>query len=73
MKAILVIDIPEDHILKTTNDLYDRLKGYKCELKPMPERVVENVWNKDWVAGWNAYYDTLTDFEDDPLKKELEK
>ena len=86
MKAILVIDMPTScrecpcgdwnicsAIVKThTNKMSEQREAW-CPLKPMPERVVENVWNKDWIAGWNAYYDTLTDFEDDPLKKELEK
>lgn len=39
MKAIVVIDIPDKHILKATNDLYDRLKGYKCSLIPMPTKI----------------------------------
>ena len=39
MKALIVIEIPDGHILKTTNDLYERLKGYKCELKSMPTEI----------------------------------
>ena len=38
MKALIVIEIPEDHFLVTANDLYERLKGYKCDLKPMPQK-----------------------------------
>ena len=62
MKALIVIELPEDHFLKTMNDLYDRLKGYKCELKPMPNKKEENddgthfSWHSNdwWSAGWNA-------------------
>lgn len=38
MKALIVINIDENHLLKETNELYDRLKGYKCELRPMPKK-----------------------------------
>lgn len=59
MKALIVIELPEDHLIKATNDLYDRLKGYQCELKPMPDRIdwFENGYNGDWImysTGWNA-------------------
>lgn len=56
MKALIVIDLPEDHLIKASNDLYDRLKGYKCELKPMPHfKQMENRWfSDDYSKGWNA-------------------
>ena len=38
MKAIIVIEIDEKHLLKEMNELYDRLHGYKCELISMPEK-----------------------------------
>ena len=56
MKALIVIDIDESHLLKESNDLFERLQGYECELKPMPEkkeeacRMEESLMN----AGWNA-------------------
>jgi len=37
MKALITIEIPDDHLVITCNDLYDRLKGYKCELIPVPK------------------------------------
>ena len=60
MKALIVIEIPDDHLLVTANDLFERLKGYKCDLKPMPDKKpvsyhdelfgdVENLTN----VGWN--------------------
>lgn len=64
MKALIVIDLPEDHLIQATNDLYDRLKGYQCELKPMPQKkiVLEHhiggyTVNEVEMAeahGWNA-------------------
>ena len=38
MKAIILIELDENHLAKQANDLYDRLKGYKCELMPLPEK-----------------------------------
>lgn len=43
MKALIVIEIPEDHLAVTLNDLYERLKGYKCDLKPMPEKKEPSI------------------------------
>ena len=58
MKAIIVIEIDENHLLKEMNELYDRLHGYKCELKPMPDRKDEGYPNDDYTIGkadgWNA-------------------
>ena len=70
MKAIIVIEIDENHLLKEMNELYDRLYGYKCELKPMPERKevhytdplfgeVENLTN----LGYNKCLDDLGETE----------
>ena len=61
MKTLIVIDLPEDHLIKATNDLYDRLKGYQCELKPMPRKksvyqeagLMTDVVNLTNI-GWNA-------------------
>lgn len=52
MKALIVIEIPEDHFLVTANDLYERLKGYKCDLKPMPVKH-DNVPKHEYELGWN--------------------
>lgn len=58
MKALIVIEIPEDHFLVTANDLYERLKGYKCDLKPMPNKRVPEGSETDQIygcyVGWNA-------------------
>ena len=67
MKALIVIEIDEKRLMAESNDLYDRLKGRKCELKPMPERhpIIEGRWmyengtysepfgNKEYARGWN--------------------
>ena len=58
MKTLIVIDLPEDHLIKATNDLYDRLKGYQCELKPMPKEKKNFTYMGDYeiheAIGWNA-------------------
>ena len=53
MKALIVIDIDENHLLKETNEIYDRLKGYKCELRPMPQKnEIKNEEEFMNVCGW---------------------
>lgn len=72
MKALIVIDIDENHLLKEANELYDRLKGYKCELKPIPlKKKATKTWvkNSEDVAeamriGWNACLDEITGEEE---------
>ena len=57
MKALIVIEIPEDHFLVTANDLYERLKGYKCELNPMPQKMrtdADDIEEDSYCQGWNA-------------------
>ena len=58
MKAILVIDVPNEHLWKTLNDIFERMKGYKCSIKPMPDRKDEGYPNDDYTIGkadgWNA-------------------
>jgi hypothetical protein len=68
MKALIVIDIPEDHLAVTLNDLYDRLNGYKCDLKPMPSRkdnhesemVGSLQMDIGYTFGWNDCLDAIT-------------
>ena len=70
MKAIIVIEIDENHLLKEMNELYDRLHGYKCELISMPEKkeIKEHrtggyIDNEDELAearGWNACLEKIT-------------
>ena len=63
MKALIVIDIDESHLFKESNDLFERLQGYECELKPIPEKRVlphemvdyTNYGEEPWFTdGWNA-------------------
>ena len=65
MKALIVIEIPEDHLAVTLNDLYERLKGYKCELNPMPSyKAVDLNDTRDVVMfchGWNTCLEEITD------------
>lgn len=64
MKAIIVIEIDEKHLLKEANNLYNRLNGYKCELKEMPKRKTPNgsdIFN-DYVRGYN---DCIEEIEND--------
>ena len=70
MKTLIVIELPDEHLLKETNDLYDKLKGYKCELKPMPKRVLQvvqmqngnivNIQETSFANGWNACLNAIT-------------
>lgn len=53
MKALIVIEIPDDHMFKAANDLFDRLHGYKCELKPVPIEFGIDI-EDDYAKGWNA-------------------
>lgn len=57
MKAILVIDIPDDFEIKTAIAIVD-VKNEEgegvtamCPLKPMP---LKSVWKNDFSDGWNA-------------------
>lgn len=65
MKALIVIEIPEDHLAVTLNDLYERLKGYKCELKPIPQKrdysneLADTKGNDMYMEGWNACLEEL--------------
>ncbi len=74
MKALILIELDDSHLLKQTNDLYDRLKGYKCELKPMPKE--EDIYEvgmdeedthakQQWNKGWNACIDEILGEEDE--------
>ena len=71
MKALIVIEIDENHLLKEMNELYDRLNGYKCELIPMPQKKElkggwyhpADVWIEGANFGWNACLDALGETE----------
>ena len=69
MKAIILIELDEKHLPKQANDLYDRLKGYKCELMPLPEKRIlpkeeianTNYGEEPWFSdGWNACLKEIT-------------
>lgn len=59
MKILILADVDENHLAKETNELFDRLKGYKCELKPVPERKAKTLdkckSNGEWfrLQGWD--------------------
>ena len=68
MKALIVIEIPEDHFLITANDLYERLKGCKCDLKPMPKHNdyradtsfdQMKLYSTGYADGWNDCLDEI--------------
>ena len=57
MKVILVIDIPNENLWRTSNDIYERMKGYKCSLKPMPQKYCtdgDDIEEDSYWQGWNA-------------------
>ena len=58
MKALIVIDIDETHLHKESMELYKRLKGYKCLLKPMPQRAFIDQ-GVPFNEGWNACLDEI--------------
>ena len=66
MKALIVIEIDENRLMAESNDLYDRLKGRKCELKPMPQKLklrIQREWITDYdryEIGYNACLDKIT-------------
>lgn len=70
MQALILIELDDEHLVKETNDLYDRLHGYKCKLKPMPKKkiVLEhrvggytvNGVEMTEAHGWNACIDEIT-------------
>lgn len=62
MKAIIVIEIYENRLMAESNDLYDRLKGRKCELKPMPEKYCtdgDDIEEDSYWQGWNECIDEI--------------
>lgn len=59
MKAILLVEIDDDHKLKDINDLYDRMKGRWCELKPIPDKYEGD--KQDYEVGWNDAIEVISD------------
>ena len=59
MKAVLVIDIPNENLWRTSNDIYERMKGYKCSLKPLPDRQKVKAgaggYTRGFTAGFNKF------------------
>ena len=55
MKAILVVEVDENHLLKETNDLFERMKGRWCEFRPVPSEYALSPSKKDdfWFMGYN--------------------
>lgn len=64
MKAMLVIDMPDGSLWKTANDIYERMSGYKCSLKPMPKKLPEISYD----SGWYGWTDTLDHVIEDQIK-----
>lgn len=67
MKAIILIELDEKHLMLQANDLYGRLQGYDTVLKPLPERKETRYgWQYRGSAeeyrkeGWNACLDEIT-------------
>ena len=65
MKALIVIEIDENHLHKESMELYEKLKGYKCELKPIPEKKpnerfwLDDEFNGGYRFGWNDCIDAI--------------
>lgn len=64
MKAIILIELDEEHLIQQTNDLYDRLEGYKCDLKSLPEfqqyRHSSGSFTRGFTKGWNSCLKYIT-------------
>ena len=56
MKAIILIELPDDNLIKATSKLYDRLKCYNCCLKQIPER---KIGKGEYQEGFNACVDEV--------------
>ena len=59
MRAIIVVDIPDDQKCKASYDLYDKVKKYNGKLMPMPEyndciNPYFDEAEKAFEAGYNA-------------------
>ena len=59
MKVLIVTEIDDSHMFKETNNLYDRLKDYKCKLIPVPEYDVDknryfDECEKTFEDGYNS-------------------
>lgn len=64
-KAILVIEIPNEHLWITLNDIFERMKGYKCSFKQMPQFMDEAVPYQVSETEVNCYQDPYaTGFND---------
>lgn len=70
MKALLVVDVDEKHMLLECNDLYDRMKGRKCTLVRLPEKkeakivdssITDYIKQKLFADGWNACLEEILD------------
>lgn len=69
MKIIILAEIDENHLVKETNELYEKLKGYDCVLKPLPQKRIlpedqtmgTNYGVDPWFSdGWNACLEEIT-------------
>ena len=63
MKAILVIDVPNEHLWKTLNDIFERMKGYKCLFKQMPQKYCtdgDDIEEDSYWQGWNDCLEAIT-------------
>lgn len=68
MKAIILIELDEKHLVLQANDLYDRLQGYDTVLKPLPEYKRDTIvvggrvgdLLKAYQDGWNECLDEIT-------------
>lgn len=59
MKALIVIDIDENHLARESNELYERLKGRKCKLMRVPGKIDDEDGDLIISAGWNACIDEI--------------
>lgn len=56
MIALIRIEIDENHLAKETNEIYDRLQGYKSVLMPLPEKVEAKPNENGYIEERDLFY-----------------
>ena len=56
-KIIMIIDVEEDKLFTTVNDLYDRMQGYNTRLINVPQKKdIESLKRSNGTLSSRAWY-----------------
>lgn len=58
-KIIMIIEVEEDKLLTTVNDLYDRMQGYNTRLINMPQKKDDLRYLDSYAKGFNDCLDEI--------------